>query len=97
MRYYLDFEDLGRTHGRLHGSAREGGDQDKAAEAGYLAEPVSGVCNHYEISGVHVGVPENGAAGLRDHHDRVCAEETVHRIEGSENVSTGVPQFGDLL
>src|SRR5262245_18960287 len=88
---------ISAIYGGLHRAAREGRHQNEAAETGRVAEPVSGRCHHHEVSGVHVSLPENRAAGLRRYYDRICAKKTVHRAEGSEDVVAGLSEFGNFL
>ena len=86
-----------RNHGRLHGRARPGGNSSEAAEAGCVAESVSGVRNYDAVSRVYVGMSQDRVAGLWDFDDRIYAAKIVRRAEGAEDVPAGIPESGNFL
>jgi len=50
-----------------------GRNQDEAAKARNLAEPVPGICDYDAVSGIYFGNAEDGTAGLRDPDHRIYA------------------------
>ena len=53
------------------------GIQNPAAQAGDMAEPVSGLLHPDALPRVQLGLPENGHARLRRDHHRVPAAQTI--------------------
>src|SRR5215831_680787 len=56
------------NYGGLHRAARESRDQNQAARPRYMAEPVLGLCDYHPLPGVHLGMPKDRFAGLRNHY-----------------------------
>src|SRR5262249_16037919 len=51
-----------------------------------------GLCRPLYISGIHRDVPGDGAAGLRDPRDRLCAPRLAGGIEIAQALSQQLPQ-----
>src|SRR5262245_1412763 len=79
---------------RVYGRTRGGGRTRRIAGDRDVAQSVSGLRDRDRESRIHVGVPEDGAAGLRQAGAAIRAGQAVPGAEVVQDVPVGVPQPG---